>query len=120
MEIDKAVEGYTKHREILQKNFNNPDVISDELFKIGTYLTYMGDSLGDMKQTYEDFRAKSYMKYINRGEPATKAENLARVDTAGVRGQIQKLEIALKNGQNLISIGQSRLRVLESQNRNEA
>jgi hypothetical protein len=119
MDIDTAINGYLDTRRRLEKSFSNPNLISDTLFKMGIYLSHIGDHLGELKHSYETNRAQAYVTYLNQGKSATNAENLARTDTAEIRGQINKLELTLKNGQNLVSIGQSRLRVLESEARNQ-
>lgn len=119
MEIDQAIKGYIQHRQILQQNFNSPNKISDELMKIATYLTYVGDALGELKEQYEVERAIKYKEYLDKDYSNAQAENLARADTAKTRGQKEKVEIMLKNGQQLISIGQSRLRVLGDEARNQ-
>ncbi|MCA9333683.1 hypothetical protein KC963_01420 [Candidatus Saccharibacteria bacterium] len=119
MDIQTATKGYLDTRKRLETNFNNPNFISDALYKMGIYLSHIGDHLGKLKAQYEQDRASSFLSHLSNGESASKAENLARVDTAEVRGQIAKLELTLKNGQSLVSIGQSRLRVLEGEARNQ-
>lgn len=120
MDLDKAVTGYMDTRKRLESSWSNPRLLSDIMLKMSTYLSYIGDHLGDLKAEYEQERAKAYMKNLNSGETASKSENLARVATADIRGNVAKLELTLKNGQNLVSIGQSRLRVLENEARNQA
>lgn len=120
MELDKAIEGYFDTRKRLESNFTNPNLISDILFKMSVYLSHIGDQVGELKVQYETDRAASYMFHLNGGKSASGAENLARAETAETRGKLAKLELTLKNGQNLISVGQSRLRVLENEMRNQA
>lgn len=119
MDLDKAVEGYFDTRKRLESNWANPRLLSDIMLKMSTYLSYIGDHLGDLKEEYEHKRAKSFMGHLGNNKSASAAENLARVDTAEIRGKAAKLELTLKNGQNLVSIGQSRLRVLENEARNQ-
>lgn len=118
MDINTATKGYIDTRKRLEKNFNSPNYISDTLFRMGVYLSHIGDHLGDLKAEYEQERAKAFMAHLET-KSASAAENLARVDTSEIRGQVAKLELTLKNGQNLVSIGQSRLRVLENEARNQ-
>lgn len=118
MELDKAITGYFDTRKRLESSWSNPRLLSDIMLKMSTYLSYIGDHLGDLKAEYEQERAKAFMAHLET-KSASAAENLARVDTSEIRGQVAKLELTLKNGQNLVSIGQSRLRVLENEMRNQ-
>lgn len=117
MEIEQAINGWIDTRKRLEKNWSQPIKLSDIMLKMSTYLSYIGDHLGLLKEKYEAERAKSYMEHLQAGKSASNSENLARVETAEIRGQINKLELTLKNGQNLVSVGQSRLRVLENEAR---
>ena len=119
MEIDKAVKGYASKRHELQGAWNNPGLLGDILLKLATYLSYIGDELGSLKEQYEQQRASKYFFHLNAGKSASNAENLARSDNADLKGQIHKLELTHKNGWSLVSIGQSRLRGLEAEARNQ-
>ena len=119
MEIEQAVNGYFAKRKELESSWSIPSTLSDVILKLATYLSYIGDSTGLLKEEYEAERAKSYLKHLNDGKSASNAENLARCETAEIRGQINKFELMLKTGLNLTSIGQSRLKVLENEARNQ-
>lgn len=119
MEIDKAIQGYVAKRKDLQGAWNNPALLGDILLKLATYLSYIGDELGILKEQYEQQRASKYFFHLNAGKSATNAENLARSDNADLKGQIARIELTHKNGWSLVSIGQSRLRGLESEARNQ-
>lgn len=119
MELEQAVTGYFDTRKRLEKAWGKPLQLSDVMLKMSTYLSYIGDHLGELKAKYETDRATAYMQYLQEGKSASNSENLARVDTSETRGQGNKLELTLKNGQNLVSVGQSRLRVLDQGGRNQ-
>lgn len=119
METDKATKGYFQKRTELQQYWSNPGQLSDVMLKMSTYLSYIADSLGLLKEEYESKRAKHYLEMMSQGASASSAENLARANTAEIRGQIAKLELMVKSGNNLVSVGQSRLRVLENESRNQ-
>jgi hypothetical protein len=119
MELDQAIKGYFAKRKELEGVWSIPSQLSDTILKLATYLSYIGDSVGELKENYESERAKAYLRHLNEGKSASNAENLARCETADIRGQVNKLELMLKTGLNLTSIGQSRLKVLESQARNQ-
>ena len=115
MEIEQAVNGYFAKRKELEGVWAIPSKLSDVILKLATYLSYIGDRVGELKEEYEAERAKSYLRHLNEGKSASNAENLARCETAEIRGQVAKFELMLKTGLNLTSIGQSRLKVLEAE-----
>ena len=119
MELDTAVKGYFEKRKELEKAWNNPGLLGDILLRLATYLSYIGDELGSLKEQYEQKRAGRYFFHLNAGKSASNAENLARSDNADLKGQIAKIELTHKNGWNLVSIGQSRLRGLEAEAKNQ-
>jgi len=119
MDTDTAVKGYFQKRKELEGSWSIPHKLSETNLKLATYLTYIGESVGQLKEEYETKRAKAYLLHLNSGKSASNAENLARSDTAELRGQIAKLELMLKTGLNLNSNAQSHLRVLESEARNQ-
>jgi hypothetical protein len=119
VDIQTATKGYFQKRTELEKNWGNPGQLSDVMLKMSTYLSYIADSLGLLKEEYESERAKEYLAMMNQGASASSAENQARAKTAEIRGQAAKLELMVKSGNNLVSVGQSRLRVLENESRNQ-
>lgn len=118
MDINLAVKGYMSARERLEKSFDNPHKIADIILKIATYNSYIGEHLGELKAQYETDRATCFLAHLNNTS-ASAAENLARADTATVRGQIAKLELTYKSADKLVSVGQSRLKAIESEARNQ-
>lgn len=119
MELDVAITGYGNTRKRLEGAWNNPNSLGDVAVKMATYGSYIADHLGDMKAQYEQERATKYLSHLHSGKSASNAENLARSDTAELRGQIAKIELAHKNLWGLVSVIQSRLRGLENEARNQ-
>lgn len=114
MQIDVAIKGYFDTRERLQKQWDNKDAIADTLFKLATYLTYISDELGNLKEQYELQRASKYLSYIKTNSDS-KSQNLARTDLAKIKGQIEKLEVMNKAGWSLVNTGQTRLKNLNDE-----
>lgn len=117
MELDVAIKGYADARERLQGKWTSPVALSDLAVKIALYGTYIGDHLGDYKAAYETKRAKTYFEAIKSEKSATASENEARSQNAEYHAQIQRLETVYKSLNNLVSVIQSRLRVLEAEQR---
>ena len=114
MQIVVAIKGYFDTRERLQKQWDNKDAIADTLFKLATYLTYISDELGNLKEQYELQRASKYLSYIKTNSDS-KSQNLARTDLADIKGQIEKLEVMNKAGWSLVNTGQTRLKNLNDE-----
>lgn len=119
MDIDTAVKGYFEKRKELERAWSMPSKLSETNLKLAAYLSYIGDSVGQRKEEYEAKRAKAYLTHLNSGKSASNAENLARGETAELRGEIAKLDLMIKTGLNLNTNAQSHLRVLENEARNQ-
>lgn len=117
MELDSAIKGYASARERLQGKWTSPVALSDLAVKIALYGTYIGDHLGSYKLSYELKRAKTYSEAIKDEMSATASENKARSDNADDHAQIVRLEVVYKSLNNLVSVIQSRLKVLENEQR---
>jgi hypothetical protein len=116
LDLSTAVKGYFDTRERLTKQWGNKEAIADILFKMATYLTYISDELGNLKEQYELQRASKYLQYIKTNSD-NKSQNLARTDLAEIKGQIEKLEIMNKSGWSLVNTGQTRLKNLNDEQR---
>ena len=119
MEIDKAITGYFAKKKEIEGYFNMPSQLSNSLFKAALYLSYIGEFIGELKEKRETQRAKAYLKHLNEGKSATNAQNLARCEVAEITGEIDKLEMMWKSGNNFNDLGRSRLKVLEAESRNQ-
>jgi hypothetical protein len=117
MELETALNGYTAAKQRLQSSWSSPTALSDLAVKIATYGTYIGEHLGDFKALYELNKSKMYLDSIKAGKSATQAENEARSENAEVRAEAMRLELVHKDLFSLVSVIQSRLKVLEQEAR---
>lgn len=115
MDIDIAIKGYFDTRDRLKKAWSSPLMLGDIAVKMSTYGSYIGDYLGELKEQYEHNRSVEYLGYLKEGKSSSASENLARSNTADLRGQILKLELVHKNLWSLVSIIQSQLKVLNNE-----
>jgi Na+/glutamate symporter len=118
MDIETSLAGYQSAKKRLQGSWSNPSALSDLAVKIATYGTYIGEHLGDSKAEYEVNKSKMYLDAINEKKSATQADNDSRSKNADTRAVVLKLEIIHKDLFSLVSVIQSRLKVLESEARN--
>lgn len=118
MELEIALNGYTAAKQKLQSSWESPTALSDLAVKIATYGTYIGEHLGDSKALYELNKSHMYLDAIKAGKSATQADNESRSENAEVRADVLKLEVVHKDLFSLVSVIQSRLKILELQTRN--
>jgi hypothetical protein len=118
MELEIALNGYTAAKQKLRSNWESPTALSDLAVKIATYGTYIGEHLGDSKALYELNKSQMYLEAIKAGKSATQADNESRSENAEVRADVLKLEVVHKDLFSLVSVIQSRLKILELQTRN--
>ena len=117
MELDKAIEGYRSIRERLQKSWSSPSQLSDLGVKMATYGTYIGDYLADAEALYELNKSKAYIEALRAKKSATQADMESRAENAETRAEAIRLKIIHKDLFSLVSIIQSRLRILENEQR---
>ena len=51
MDIEQAINGWIDTRKRLEKNWSQPIKLSDIMLKMSTYLSYIGDHLGLLKES---------------------------------------------------------------------
>ncbi len=119
MEVDQVITGIVDVRNRITKAFESPGQLSDLAVRLATYNAYLGDHLSGYKFDREVMRGKRYLELINSGTSSTQATATSRAETADLQGNIQKLELIHRDAENLTSVIQSRMRVLEGQARNQ-
>lgn len=117
MDIETSLAGYQSAKKRLQGSWSSPSALSDLAVKIATYGTYIGEHLGDSKAEYEVNKSKMYLQAIEDKKSATQADNDSRSKNAETRAVVLKLEIIHKDLFSLVSVIQSRLKVLENEAR---
>ena len=119
MDLQTAVKGIASVRERIVDSWELPNPLSDAANKMALYNAYLGDHLGQLEYDREVTKGEKYNQYLNTGMSATGADTRSRADVAELTGKIKKFNLMHSDAANQISIIQSRLRVLESNRRNE-
>lgn len=95
-------------------NWSNPNKLSEIGLKLATYMTYLGEHLPKLESEYLSDRSEKYMEFIKETS-ATAAENKARYETIKQREQYETVKQLHKDFSSLISMLQSRLRILTNE-----
>ena len=95
-------------------NWSNPNALSEIGLKLATYMTYLGEHLPKLESEYLSDRSELYATYIIDSS-ATAAENRARYETIKQREQYETVKQLHKDFSSLISMLQSRLRILTNE-----
>lgn len=113
--IEKVMAAVRAVRASIKANINDPVRLSDLAIKAITWNSYLGDYLGELKYEYEKVRSDSFAAYYKEKPSISHAENLARCDTATIRGRIAQVETLHKDIERIVSTIQTKIRILEAQ-----
>lgn len=117
MKIEEAILGIIKHRKnIHEKNYwQNPERLSDTMAKLATYNAYLADNIASLHRQATDSQALAFKSARDMDIGVTEAERLSRAETTKQREQYENILHIYKSTTNLITVLQSRLRVIENQ-----
>ena len=120
MDIATALEGISKKREEIHKKsmWDDPNSLSDLMVKLSVYNAYLADNIAKLHKEATDKQGESYLNHKSKTS-ASEAKELARFDSTEEREEFEKVEFIYKSTSNLITVLQSRLRVIENQRRQE-
>lgn len=121
MELDKAIEGIRKYRELIhaQDMWESPMDLSDTMTKLSVYNAYLADNIAPLHKQATD---KAYMVFTeakSKDLPVTQAEAMSRGESTQERATYENVKNVYQATSNLISVLQSRLRVIENQIKQE-
>lgn len=95
-------------------NWSNPSALSEIGLKMATYMTYLGEYIPKLEAEYLSERGEIYTKAVEETS-ATAAEHKARNATIKQRLQHEIVKQFHKDMDKLISMIQSRIRVLTNE-----
>lgn len=121
MELKTAIEGIMKLRKTIheQNLWNNPNHLSDVMVKLSVYNAYLADHLAGLHQTASDSAVRAFQAARDMEVGVTEAERLAKAESLKPRKEFEHTQYIYKSTGSLISVLQSRLRVIESQLKQE-
>lgn len=119
MELEKVIEGIMLYREKIHKEnlWQNPTALSDIMVKLGVYLSYLGDWIPVLHKEATD---TAYQIFVSeKAHGVGKAEQAAKGGSTEERYNYENAKQLYSSIDNLLSLLQSRLRVIESQLKNK-
>ena len=110
MELEEAVKGMLKTRELLQSKagINNPVFISENMQRLTQYTGAVEVHLADLEEQLENEEMQKFLSYKNQGMSVNMSETLAKQEVGSHKGEIAKLSRLVKSSWAIISTAQSR------------
>ena len=121
MELSKAIEGIHRYRELIHKEdmWNDPISLSDTMTKLAVYNSYIADNIAPLHKKATDQAYKAYIEAKTSGETASYSEQLSRGKSTDDRMLFENTQNIYRATTNLITVIQTRLKVIENQRKQE-
>lgn len=110
MELEEAVKGMLKTRELLQSRNGvvNPVFISENMQRLTQYTGAVEVHLAQLEDELENIEMKKFLDYKNQGMSVNMSETLAKQEVGSQKGEIAKLSRLVKSSWAIIGTAQSR------------
>lgn len=120
MDLSDAIKGILHYREQIHKEhlWSDPIKLSEAMVKLSVYNSYLADNIAPLHKQATD-KAYSVFMEASATEGVTKAETLSRGESTAQRQEYENVKNIYSSTANLISVIQSRIRVLENQLKQE-
>lgn len=117
METSEAIKGILKHREAIHKQnqWNNPMALSDTMTKLATYNAYLADNIAELHYQATESSNVAYKKARDAENTIADSESIAKIESILHRKEYENIKYVYTSTGNLISVLQTRLRVIENQ-----
>lgn len=117
MDIEEAITGILKHRETIHKQnkWNDPVSLSDTMTKLAVYNAYLADNLAGLHHDATSIQQIKYRELRDKDNTIADSESMAKIESLDARTQHERVKYIYQANSNLISVLQSRLRVIENQ-----
>ncbi len=121
MKVEDAIKGIVTYRKLIHEEnyWNNPERLSDVMAKLAVYNAYLADNIATYHRLTDDKVSTVFMNARKLDVGVTESERLAKSETTVEREMYEKLKYIYTATANLITVLQSRLRVIEQQRRDE-
>lgn len=121
MEITDAIKGIVEHRKNIHENnyWHDPEKLSDTMARLATYNSYLADNIARLHRIATDTQAVAFKSAREIEIGVTEAERLSRAESTKEREQYENIQYIYKATSNLITVLQSRLKVIENARRQE-
>ena len=121
MKIDDAVKGIVAYRKLIHEEnyWNNPERLSDVMAKLAVYNAYLADNIAGLHKTASEKQITAFRSARLLEVGVTEAEKIAKQESLDDREVYEKIKYVYTSTGNLITVLQSRLRVIEQQRKDE-
>lgn len=121
MKLEDAIKGIQAHRELIHKEnlWEDPISLSDTMTRLAVYNSYLADNIAPLHKNATDKAYGVFSECKADGMATNRAEIEARGNSTEERMLHENTEKIYKSTANLITVLQSRLRVIENARRQE-
>jgi hypothetical protein len=121
MEITDAIKGIVEHRKNIHENnyWHDPEKLSDTMARLATYNAYLADDIARLHRQASESQLIAFREARKLDIGVTEAERLSRGESIADREKYENIQYIYKATGNLITVLQSRLKVIENQRRQE-
>lgn len=115
MKLIDAINGILHYREQIHEEhlWSDPIKLSEAMVKLSVYNSYLADNIAPLHKRATD-KAYSVFMEASATEGVTKAETLSRGESTEQRREYENVKNIYSSTANLISVIQSRIRVIEN------
>lgn len=117
MKLETAIEGLMKYRKVIHEQdlWDSPNELSDVMVKLATYNGYLADNLALLHYNATEAAGASFKAARDMEVGVTEAERLSKAESLKQRQEYEHAKYVYDSTKNLISVLQSRLRVISEQ-----
>lgn len=117
MEIEEVLQGIIRHREQIHKKdmWEHPLQLSETMTKLAVYNSYLADKMAFTHKQATDKAYQIYQECRKEDLGVTESEKMAKGESTETRLEYENIRSVYAATANLISVLQSRLRVLENE-----
>jgi hypothetical protein len=121
MKTSDAIKGIIEHRKNIHENnyWHDPEKLSDTMARLATYNAYLADDIARLHRQASESQLIAFREARKLEIGVTEAERLSRGESLDDREKFENISYIYKATNNLITVLQSRLKVIADQRRQE-
>lgn len=121
MNLEEVIAGISKHRQRIHDEhmWSDPISLSDTMTKLAVYNNYLADEIAPAHKAVTDRAYTVFNECRQTNRSVTESERMSKGETTEDRLHYERLKLVYTATANLITVLQSRLKVIENQRRQE-
>lgn len=121
MDFQTAVKGIVSVRKRIHEQdlWEQPGALSDAMLKLATYNAYLADDIAGLHKNASETQGLAFKSARDLELSATEADRISRTESIQERYLYENAQNVYKATANLITVIQSRLKVIEQELRNQ-